>query len=47
MNWLPTSRERIPARLLNDDDICDLLQWLREMPVDTWSALATYFEILP
>jgi hypothetical protein len=47
MDWMPMHAERVPARLLSDDDVRDLLRWLQDMPADSWSALATYFEILP
>jgi hypothetical protein len=44
--WTPGATDRSPARLLDDADVNKLLGWLRETPADSWSSLATYFEVL-
>ena len=46
-DWMPAAGGRTPARILDRTDISSLLQRVRDMPGDRWTALATYFEILP
>jgi hypothetical protein len=44
LNWMPED-PRTPARVLNSDDLDLLPKRLRSMRSDSWSALATYFDI--
>ena len=42
-----TDDPRVPARVLSDSDIVELLNRLRGLEGDRWVALATYFAVVP
>jgi hypothetical protein len=42
---MPTDPRREPARVLDKNDISELLARLRCLDADRWTALATYFDI--
>lgn len=44
LDWIP-SDPRVPARVIDDADIETLLAKLRSIEPDSWTALATYFDI--
>jgi hypothetical protein len=46
MHWMPSAGAKAPALVLHEPDIDGLVQTLRELPGDNWTALATYFEIV-
>jgi hypothetical protein len=45
LDWLPED-PRIPARVLNQDDIEMLLRRLRNLEGGKWTALSTYFDVI-
>jgi TIR domain/Domain of unknown function (DUF4384) len=46
LDWMPADF-RTPARVLTTADVETLLDRLRSREADRWTALATYFEVLP
>jgi len=46
LDW-GTDDSRVPAQVLSDSDIVDLLNRLRGLEGDRWGALATYFAVVP
>jgi hypothetical protein len=44
--WMPLPRAKVPALVLNENDVDRLVRTLHDMPADRWIALATYFEIV-
>jgi len=46
LDWRPPD-ERVPARVLTSVDVDTLLARLRSLEADRWTALATYFDVLP
>jgi hypothetical protein len=45
LNWMPPDSS-IPARVLDDRDLSQLTQLLRRMRPGSWTALATYFDVV-
>jgi len=46
LEWLPPRRES-PARILSDEDVAEVLRQLNLLEPGTWTAFATYFDVLP
>ena len=45
VDWLVLDA-RAPARVLSQDDIDELLELLRNLEGDRWSAISTYFDVV-
>jgi hypothetical protein len=45
LGWMPPM-PRVPARVLAADDVATLLDRLRALPAGTWTALATWFDVV-
>lgn len=45
LDWMPVN-PKIPARTLSQGDIAFLMQHLRNLEGDRWSALSTYFDVV-
>ena len=46
LDWMPAN-PKVPARVLTSADVEALLARLRDIEADRWTALATYFDVLP
>jgi hypothetical protein len=44
--WMPSAGTKAPALVLHEPQVDALVRRLREMPGDSWTAIATYFGIL-
>lgn len=45
LDWMPVD-PKVPARTLSQEDINSLLEQLKNLEGDRWSALSTYFDVL-
>jgi hypothetical protein len=45
LDWMPDD-PKAPARVLEEDDIHELLEQLRNLPATSWTALASYFDVI-
>jgi hypothetical protein len=45
LDWVPQAN--IPARILDQADIDQLLEQIKQLEGDEWSAFATYFDVIP